>query len=494
MPDPTIFEKLRPCGRLETHSTARHHLGLYKTVGLTAEYKVPSSTQLSLESHVYGALRHVISHHSNLSAIALSEDQSYPNAYFARLPAINLRTCVEFLQRKSPFPEDDESDQELDKILVQQHSRDFKQDLGSKPFWRVLVVTSPGDVTRFTATWVWHHALADGISGFIFHDSFLAGLNSLKEEDSTDPIVKSPSTPLLPPLEELHPMPISWPFFLHAILASILPSIFAKRPVKLWTGRPIPLDVTIESKTRLRTLVFSKPTTTKLAQVSRREKTSVTATLQCLLTASLFSLLPAAEYQRLIIEGPMSVRRFLNVKDDQMTDAFAQYQFLHERTANDAQARPILQYFSWDTARAVKSVIAAEAAKGGNDNFIALLRYVSSMHQFLLGKMGKPRTPSAEVSNVGVWQGAKSQATQSETKWRIGRMVFSQSHNIVANPFAMNVVTGGDGNAVASFCWSEAAVDEDFMNKVIDGVREGVEELAVGEPELRIHEHLNFAV
>ena len=487
MPDPTTFEKLRSCGRLETYSTARHYLGLYKNVGFTAEYKVASNTELSLESQVYGALRHVISHHSNLSAIALNEDQSYTNAYFARLPAINLRTCVDFLQRTTPFPKDGESDEELDQILTQQHGRDFKQDLGSKPFWRVFIVNSPPDVTRFTATWVWHHALADGISGFIFHDSFLAGLNSLTEGDNVDPIVKSPTTALLPPLEELHPMLVSWPFFMRAILGSILPSIFAKRPAKLWTGKPVPSDVTAQAETRIRSLMLSKATTTRLAQASRREKTSVTATLQCLLAASLFSLLPAVEYKRLTIEGPMSVRQFLNVSDDQMTDAVAQYKFVHERSlSDDAQAGRILQHFSWDTARAVKSVIAAEVAKAGNDNFIALLRYVSSMHQYLLGKVGKPRTPSAEISNAGLWPGAQSQEEQqqqqphSETRWRIGRMVFSQSANIVTNGFAMNVVTGGDGNAVVSFCWVEAAVDDEFMKKVIDGIGQGIEEL-VGE-------------
>ncbi|RMZ67996.1 Alcohol acetyltransferase [Pyrenophora seminiperda CCB06] len=478
MPDPTTFEKLRPCGRLETHSTARHHLGLYKNVGFSAQYKVSSNTQLSLENHVYGALRHVISHHPNLSAITLNEDQSYPNAYFARIPAINLRTCVEFLQRSTPFPGDGENDEELDQILVQQHSRDFKQDLGSKPFWRVFIVTSPVDARRFTATWVWHHALADGISGFIFHDSFLAGLNLLKVGDSTDPVVKSPNTALLPPLEELHPMPISWPFFLRAILGSILPSLFARRPAKLWTGKPVPVDVTAQSEARCQTLVFSKAITTKLAQASRRERTSVTATLQCLLTASLFSLLPAAECECLSVEGPMSVRRFLDVKDDQMTDAVAQYDFLHKRIVNDAQAGKILQYFSWDTAREVKSVIAAEAAKGGDDNFAGLLKYVPDMHGYLLDKVGKPRTPSVKISNVGVWQNAQRQEEdQSETKWSVERMVFSQSPNLVTNGIAVSVVTGADGNAVVSFCWVEAAVGDEFMKKVIDGVREGVEEL-----------------
>jgi hypothetical protein len=32
------LEKLRPCGRLEKYSTARHHLGYFNNVGLTAIY------------------------------------------------------------------------------------------------------------------------------------------------------------------------------------------------------------------------------------------------------------------------------------------------------------------------------------------------------------------------------------------------------------------------------------------------------------------------
>src|SRR5689334_18027279 len=134
MSDFKKLEKLRPCGRLETYSTARHHLGFYKSVAFTSEYFTQGPTTVPLETQVYSALRHVIAEHPPLSAIALNEDQSHPHVYFARLPEIDLRTCTEFYERSNPFPSDGETEDELDTLLAQQHSRDFKEDLSSRPF------------------------------------------------------------------------------------------------------------------------------------------------------------------------------------------------------------------------------------------------------------------------------------------------------------------------------------------------------------------------
>ena len=474
MADLSNLKKLRPCGRLETYSTARHHLGFYKNVGFTAEYVASKNPQSSLELRIYTALRTVIAQHPVLTTITLNEDQSYPNVYFAQLPEIDLRTCVEICERKTPFPNDGEADEELDRYLVQQHSRDFKDNLGSKPFWRLLVLTSPQDTSKFTATWMWHHALADGTSAFSFHKSFLAGLNT--PEGIADAIVKSSSADLAPPLEDLHPMTITWPYFIKAILGALLPSVFAKRPPKLWAGNAIQPNATPIPPPHYRTLVLSKATTDKLAQVSRSEKTSVTATLQCLLAASLFTCLSAEDCERLHIEGPISIKKFLNVEAQQMTMTIAEYAHLHERVASrepklkDSAGPSVLQQFSWDTARAVKSTISTEVAKSGVDNPVALLKYISSMQQHFFDKLGKPRKSAAELSSAGVWK-----HTQSEGVWTVGRMVFSQSPNIVANALKLNVVTGGDGNATLNFCWAEDAVEEQLMRDIIEGVRTGTE-------------------
>lgn len=480
MVDPTTLEKLRPCGRLETYSTARHHLNIFKNVGFSATYITSHVPQISLRTQVYAALRCVITEHVSLSAITLNEDKSYPEAYLARLPEIDLRSCVEMRERQTPFPKDGEMDKEMDDVLVEQHSCNFKQDLGTKPFWRLVVLTSSKDATTFTAIWMWHHALADGASAFLFHESFLAGLNSVKADCEASPVVKSPSTALPPPLEGLHRLPITWPFFLKAILGSILPSIFAPRPAGLWTGNLVTADVTALPQPHFRTIIFSANTTKTLAKLSRKERTSVTATLECLLAASLFANLPATECQRVKFEGPMSAKRWLTIDANQMTNAVAQYGYIHSRPAllpeRDASKPAVLEYFSWNEARAVKTEIESELAKAGTNNPVALMKYLPDMHKYLLKKLGKPRERSAGLSNVGIWR----HKPEEDAKWNVGRMTFSQSPNITTSALALSVVTGGDGNAALNFAWDHGVADEDVIQKVIYGVKEGGHALVKG--------------
>ncbi|CAO2651364.1 Nn.00g039340.m01.CDS01 [Neocucurbitaria sp. VM-36] len=480
MVDVANLEKLRPCGRWETYSTARHHLGFYKNVGLTATYTSSTTFKSPLEELVFRALREVIASHPNLSAITINEEKSYPDVYFARLPEIDLRTCVEFQERGNPFPGDGDVDEELDGLLAEQHSRDFKDEFGRNPFWRLIVVTSADMPNTISVTWFFHHVLADGTSAFLFHDSFIAALNSVvASEAEADPIVKSSTTALLPSLEELHALPISWSFLLHAVLGLVLPSIFNKRPAKLWTGNPVPTNVAQAPKLNYRTHVVSAKSTRKLAQASRDEKTSVTATLQCLLAASLFAGLPATEWEKIKIESPISMRRFLKgLPENQMTNAITQYGVLHQRPTttvpHEAAEADALRYFSWDEARAVKSTIQAEVAKEGRENPIALLKYVSDMPQLFIEKLGKPRHPSSEFSNIGVY---KAKEAEGEGPWKLGRMTFSQSPNLTSCPFCVNVVTGADENAVLNFCWTEGAVEEEVMVRVIYGIAKGIDAL-----------------
>lgn len=483
MADITKLEKLRPCGRLETYSTARHHLGFYKSVGLTATYTSSTVFSAPLESLVFQALRQVIAKHPNLSAIPVNEEKSYPDVYFARLPEIDLRTCVDFRERADAFPKDGEADADLDALLAEQHSRDYKDEVGRKPFWRLVVVASASRPNEFSASWFFHHALADGMSTVLFHDSFLAALNSAAPEADVNPVVKSPTSALVPAFEDLHPMPISWSFFLQAIGAAIFPSIFNKRPAKLWTGNPIPTGDEPVPKFNYRTLVLSAETTKKLAQASREEKTSVTAALQALLAASLFASLPG-EYEKVKIEGPISMRPFLDgVPEGQMTNAITNYAYLHQRlppTSTDGVAKAeadALRYFSWDEARAVKSAIQAQVAKNGRDNGVALLKYVSDMPKFFTDKLGKPRNLTAEISNIGVY---KPKESANEGSWSIGRMTFSPTPDITYGAFGITVVTGGDGNAVISFSWLDGAVEKELLAEVIDKFQKGIDGLTTG--------------
>jgi len=62
------------------------------------------------------------------------------------------------------------------------------------------------------------------------------------------------------------------------------------------------------------------------------EHASVTSALQCLLAAERFDVLPEAQIERIKIDGPILIRRFLDVGEGQMTNAIAQYGYIHDRS------------------------------------------------------------------------------------------------------------------------------------------------------------------
>lgn len=466
------LEKLRPCGRLETYSTGRHHLGYYNNVGLTATYTSPSGSSESLESIIYGALRIVIAEHTILSAIPLEEEKSYPDVYFARLPSIDLRTCVEFRQRETKATGGDGDDEELKHLLTEEHSRNFKDNLGTKPSWRLIVLASSGPTNTFTAAWFFHHALADGTSAMLFHDTFLKALNSPIQESSTEPIVKPPNTPLPPFFEDQHSLPISWSFFLRTLAKLFFPSIFAKRSPTLWTGAPLPATLT-NPKSHFQLLEFSAQTTQRLAKLAREHNTSITATLDCVFATALFAHLPADQYDQLISSNPASMRRFLkDVPDTQMTNALTTYTYTHYRQKGERKSSSA--NFDWAEAQKNKDAINSTLALEGRDNPVALLRYAPNIHEYLTGHLGKARDASFQVSNIGVVK------APAEGEWKLGRMVFSQCANPVGAAVGMGVVTGGDGCASLCFYWGER-VAEEFISKVVGEVKVIVEGLVQEE-------------
>lgn len=494
MADRTQLEKIRPCGRLETYSTAKHHLGINNNVGVAATYTAPELSTIAIESVIYSALKKLIDKHSALSTVVVNEDKSYPEVYFARLPTIDLRKCVEFYERKATPPKEGERDEELDELITEQHSRGFKEDLVTKPIWRLAVLTSPTDTNTFTAVWLFHHVISDGGSALVFHTTFLEALNSLSPNPDNDPIVKAPNTALTPPFEELLSLPISWPFMLKKIAAHFLPFFFDRRPAKFWTGNPVQKTISPMPKYHFRTLVLSADTTSRLAKLSRKENSSVTAILQCLIAASLLAHLPASKYDKVRLVIPVSLRRFIkDVKDDQLVNAVSSFECMHHRTPTpspspSSSALPqsttpdipaVLHNFSHPTARTMKLRAQSELAKRDLDTESALLKFVPDMLSFFTSRCGTDRGTSAELSNLGAYNPPR------DGKWKISRVTFSQCPNPMNIGVGVNAVTGPGGEACLNFCWAEGVCEggEGWVEKVIRGVEGGVRVL-VGEVDV----------
>jgi hypothetical protein len=408
-----------------------------------------------------------------LSVIVPGEDKQDSEVSFARLPSIDLESCVEFVERVVLAGDEDK---ELELVLQGQHRINFREKIGSKPFWRLVILHNPEDQSTFTAAWIFHHALGDGGCGPIFHRSLLSALEVASDGGATASIVPSPSSPLLPKFEDLHPHPISWPFFLRAVLGSLLPSYFAPRAPKLWTGPPITAPNELPG-TRVQLLPLSAQTTTQLLKLSRDNKTTMQATLECCIASALFAVLPADIYTKVSASGPISLRSLLRhdgapLADDDFVLALTQYTHTHDRASHAPSNRP----FPWDVARAVRATIQTEIAKQGADNDISLLRYVSDMHMYFTEQLGLPRTGSFELSNLGV---VKAE-TGAPGGWALRRCVFSQSPNVPGQPIVCSAVTGGDGCCVLAFSWLEGVVGDEMVRAVVEGVEKQIDGLVRG--------------
>ncbi|KAJ5368034.1 uncharacterized protein N7496_007794 [Penicillium cataractarum] len=449
------FERLRPVGRLEQYSTSRHQAGFYLNVAVTATYVLPGSFNLSVKDYVYRACEPLIAEHPALSAIPAADDTQQP--YFVRLPQMDLDQVVSFEQRKNGSLSTESADGEptpdldLQNLLENQHNTPFT---APNAYWRLCILTDPNDEQRFTAAFVFHHALGDGTSGKAFHQTFLQALDSAESENrETKSIIQSPSTPLLPNIEQIHPMPLSFLFLAKKIFQA---KIYSPRDPGLWSGGKIQK----EGKTNVRLVPFSKAQVTSLRKICRKEQTTITALLQTSFARALFANLPP-RYTSLNCTGAISCRRWLpDIITDEVMGVYVgdiEESYTRSSTTNNTNT------FPWPEARRSKATIEAAVQRQGRDAGPNLLKYVSDFQQELcLSKVGNERDKSFEVSNVGVLS-----CEDVPGKPRIQGMVFSQCASVIGNAIGVSVVTGGDGCMVLAVTWQDGIVEESLIEGAV---------------------------
>ncbi|KIW74267.1 hypothetical protein Z517_12207 [Fonsecaea pedrosoi CBS 271.37] len=475
------FEKLRAVGRLERYSTARHDLKFYLGPAVTVSYKLPNSRSDQLKVCVYKALGDVITRHPILSAIPVDENTQDP--YFIRLPEINLDKCVFFQTRHLDYDPDagDERDGELDELLGTQHSVPYE---APNPFWRLFVLTSSARPSEFTASFFYHHALGDGISGIAFHRTFHSALCQVLSNLEIDPpstsVITSPSTPLLPSLESAHPLPIStW----HILTVLFKHKIWSpSRDPGLWTGSKC---ITPLGRTGARHLALSASSTTALKNICRKNGTTISGALQTLVAGALFAHLPE-KFTKVACSGALSVRGFLpadaGITEDSMgvwvqgmSDTYTRDHFsTTQHGDSDKGAHDLLP---WPEARRSRQNIERVLSLKGHNTDVGMLRFVQDYQEELfLSKVGKDRDSSFEVSNLGLF---KKQPPSGDVEGvEMGRMVFTQSAGVTASAIQVSVVTGADGCLVLGVTWQKGIVDDDLVEKMLKSVKEEVERLA----------------
>ncbi|KAF3396560.1 hypothetical protein DPV78_008104 [Talaromyces pinophilus] len=480
MKDKETFKKLRFTGRIENYMIAKHSLGFYNNVSVSAFYTHSSPLDIQhLQFLVYRAVKEVITDHPALGISIADEDKPHP--YYVQLPTIDLSKAITFISSDTiPNPSDSDGAEALDLLLEEQHNRNFKNRAPQDPLWRLLIVHEPAESSRFVACFVYHHAICDGISGLVFHRHLLKKLSQISTIDSgqkADAIVATSSKAFLPSLEELHPLPLSTLFFLKANFKEYIAINKPKR--RTWTAAPTTTDPS-KRTSRFRSVSFSQETTSQLLVACRTQSTSLTAAVQTIFAASLFAHIPLGQFSSLYCDGAISFRRWLPtdlVDRDSIGTWVSRYDFQHRFVPRGRSSHSdAIKLFSWEDARKVKATIQKEIENQGKDSIVGLLKHAGDVHKLARRRIGKRRAESFELSNIGVF-GHDQQANCKVNNWSVGRVIFSQSADVVGAAIEVSLVTGNDGSLNVGFTWLDGIVEGSMMERVIGAFERTVEDV-----------------
>ncbi|CAH0051385.1 unnamed protein product [Clonostachys solani] len=455
------FEKLRPLGKLEQVSAACHHLGFFNNVGLSAHYKLSSSSDAAdLRQLVFASVGDVIRKHRILSAIPMNEDAS--DTYFSPLSSIDLNQTVSFLKRSQPLGDAEGEDKVLDSILEVQHNTSFKTENGKLPFWRLIILEDPKVKSEFTACFIYHHAIGDGVSGFVFHNAFHAALEAasfassdLKAEEI---ILLDGDITLLPPLEELHPLP-----------SNPNPPAPPEAILKEWTGKPI--QVPCES--RWESLSVTPKASTAFFQECKEKGVSVTSSIPSIIAQVLFNALPSTE-EALTCIIPVSLRPWLKIPSDTSIAAIGTYfdamkvQFIRADMPPHSDSTWVR---AGKVSKAINEYLGNVSPSGEPYTAVSVFKNLPDLCPIFTSMIGNPRDAAFEVTNIGRFTPGVGTDTERNVQWEVGKVMLSRSAVASGAAVTVSVATGGNGSMSIGFSWQNDIVEDGLIHNLIQEVK-----------------------
>jgi hypothetical protein len=462
----------------------RHFQGVYRCIAVTANYSTSSNTCLHgllIES----ALTKVILRHPVLCVGIIHEETENPA--FVRLDSIDLSTCIEY--RDVNASTQDEYNIALQKILERQHSQRWPA-LHCQTPWKVIVIQSkatPSPKITFDIVFAYHHALADGLSGLIFHRSLLEALNTTEIIENLDRQIAVPKDLTLPPpIEKQYRFKFSIPITLKEWWTDAK-STWLNWPGKssFWTSTPCSVQNIQNYTSRSQIVTIEAFQLALILPACARQNATLTGLLHGIIVASLASHVPEA---RKLKAGPAySLRHLANESSrDEMgvySWGFAiPYPAKAISRIRSSKTDGELSNQIWDIARAFSASVATELDRLPKGHFIATISCLRNLHGALYAPVGKSRYETFEVSNLGAFKNG-----DQKEKWQIEKIVFSQSGMGVGPAVSFNVVSVVGGPLTVCATWLQGAIEERLVSLACEDIVHMLNSLSGELGDMRRH-------
>jgi hypothetical protein len=479
-------------GPLELLTHLFHDLGIQSNVLVCAEYNKDSRRLTPLS--VIDALAKVINDHPALSIIGVSQPSEKKERnhrlWEARLPMLRIQDCVKFLNISD--------DVDLSQVFEQAHNHWFDTKDKSKPWWKLLVVNGRH------AIFIYHHSIGDGLSGYAFHRSFLAALNSneaslelesrVTEEDNF--IIQKPAKmPTPSPFDQIDEK-LSWlyviyGFFFWTILRFLVnqkyflfsDAVFSKEYPTL--VKPFPTDE--RTRTKVEIFRIDGVTMARCLAECRKHNTSFTALLHTLIQVTLAAdMYPEAKFgfSRLAV----NLRPLLRVDPgrDVFTNAASAYYRIqplrkyracakNPLSAQESESNPSLFVDTptiWKLAKAYKQDLSYSMYKSGTvmQDFLVCKVLDSDMEDVSFYGHGLYQNNSFLISNLGVFEPRENMV---DGGWSIKEVAFSAAAiraTLGDLGIVFDVASAKGGDCLISATYEEGVLKDEMVKEVLRAV------------------------
>jgi hypothetical protein len=117
----------------------------------------------------------------------------------------------------------------------------------------------------------------------------------------------------------------------------------------------------------------------------------------------------------------------------------------------------------WETIRSCRAIIDG-AVESPSNQITIMLKFLNNMEEFFWSKVGKDRSWSFELSNVGLVDGG----LYGDGIAKLTRLVFSQSANVAEAPYIFSTASVKGGDMAIALTWQEGVLEEAKAKKVME--------------------------
>ncbi|KAF4455114.1 hypothetical protein F53441_2479 [Fusarium austroafricanum] len=465
-------------GILGRYYAARHTLGHYRSVCVTASYNIDSLNEPTLNSYherldraLEDALQSTIRQNSAL-LLGISDEKKDGIPLYKQVQTIDKKDILKIVDFNDPLTKRGIGgifDKHLAQVLGQQHAEFFSPD---KPAWKVIIIKhmsnsdSPNfpkvSLLRLDIAFFAHHAVADGLSGVAFHASLL---------DNLKPIPEGGQLPHWPmQFQSIQDLPVGIEDCIDCLSCSCDlcdgPSS-VEEPV--WAGAPISTTPIANFESRIRIVTVPAKDLSVVLQQCRQAKATLTGLLHSLICTALIRGIDDNESGFRSVT-PFSVRKHTGASEKDIVNhvcfltSYVSHEQLNRITSCDSHSTAEQQHIM-DLARSFSDEIWSKVKQYPHDNMVKRVSRIKDTMSHCQNQEGTKRLYTYELSNMG---SIAYVSPPDNNALDLERLAFTQCGLVTGPAMAFNCVSVAGGCLTINITWERGIVEDSLIEFVAE--------------------------